>query len=286
MRFSTIYDYNYHQRVQVIECACAVCADTCARVFRKCAHFVAAYALAHTFACTSVSVLELSVSVSWFLWAHLSVLPTSLHAFMCVWCTVCVCVCAQSLNLLHLCLLKYIYMKRQLTFLSCLKPWRCDILLTVAGDILPHFPLYDCITPLLSPLIPPSNHSPASSPPTPLSFFLFSPLPPPQYIPSPPRLNVSRGGGRDERKGKKISMSATFWERDTSRKRRDIQRETGNREWQLRGGRSVVGLGRVLKLFCLPWSAPSQAGNHIWLPVMAVLPWSPRYMEDFNNSSC
>lgn len=48
-------------------------------------------------------------------------------------------------------------MKRRLTFLFRLKPRRADILLTVAGDILPLLPREDYITPLLSPLISLSN---------------------------------------------------------------------------------------------------------------------------------
>lgn len=48
-------------------------------------------------------------------------------------------------------------MKRRLTFLFRLKPRRRDILLTVAGDILPLLPQEDYITPLLSPLISLSN---------------------------------------------------------------------------------------------------------------------------------
>lgn len=70
-------------------------------------------------------------------------------------CGACPCAyaCMWSLNLLHLCLVECIYMKRRLTFLFRLKPRRPDILLTVAGDILPLLPQEDYITPLLSPLI-------------------------------------------------------------------------------------------------------------------------------------
>ncbi len=138
MRFSTTYDYNYHQRVQAVECACNVCANVC---MLETVHILMLPTRLHMHLhAYQWMCLNCPLGLR-FLWAHPLTLPTSLHAFMCVWLlTRYVCVCAQSLNLPHLCLLQYIYMKRQLTFLSCLKLCCCDILLTVAGDILPHFP--------------------------------------------------------------------------------------------------------------------------------------------------
>lgn len=47
-------------------------------------------------------------------------------------------VCSEYIT--HLFMLKYIHTEPQLTFLPCLKAQHCDILLTLAGDILPHFP--------------------------------------------------------------------------------------------------------------------------------------------------
>lgn len=129
---------------------------------------------------------------------------------------VCVCACARSLNLLHLCLLKYIYMKRQLTFLSCLKPCRPDILLTVAGDILPHFPQEDYIISLLSPLISLSNQSCSfllcCTPSTSFSssiyprFFLPDCIHPSNYTKEDRRPQ----GKKKEQKSNKTLMPATF----------------------------------------------------------------------------
>ena len=154
MRFSTTHDYNCHQRAKVIECVHAVQTRAC--VLKHVHNLLQPTRwhlcfCAHLCVCVCVCVLKLSVYISSFFFfffmcssVYFTYKPTlPLCAYGCSHC-VCVCVCAcvheLSLNLPHLCLLKYIYMKRQLTFLSCLKPWRGDILLTVAGDILPHFP--------------------------------------------------------------------------------------------------------------------------------------------------
>lgn len=123
---------------------------------------------------------------------------------------VCVCpharVCVQNPNLLDLCLLKYIYMKRQLTFLSCLKPRHPDILLTVAGDILPHFPQEDYITPLLSPLISLSNRSPSflvRSTPNPHFFSSMHCKASPSYLTlSATVITLKRTGGQKIKKKK------------------------------------------------------------------------------------
>lgn len=102
----------------------------------------------------------------------------------CVHACPCAYACVWSINILHLCSAKCIYMNRRLTFLFRLKPRRPDILLTVAGDILPLLPQEDYITPLLSPLI--SLSSILFIPPLlcPLPSFLFniSPLFPPVVI--------------------------------------------------------------------------------------------------------
>lgn len=140
MRFSTACDYNYHQRESATECArAATCAFPRARlhsgVYVRC----------------SRRALLLRARLSTFCPRTFMRLPRACvraqHAYVCVW----------SLNLLHLCTAECIYMKRRLTFLFRLKPRRPDILLTVAGDILPLLPQEDYITPLLSPLISLSN---------------------------------------------------------------------------------------------------------------------------------
>lgn len=119
------------------------------------------------------------------LWALLSSAFVSLCCSrdvtcVCVRARTCPCayVCLWSLNLLHLCSVKCIYMKRRLTFLFLLKPRRPDILLTVAGDILALVPQEDYITPLLSPLISLSNilFIPPLLCPIPFLLFNASPL--------------------------------------------------------------------------------------------------------------
>lgn len=147
MRFSTACDYNYHQRESATECErAATCAFPRAHpralhsgvYIRYSCRVLPVRARLSTF-CTFMRLLRVRRRVRARVHAQ--------HAYVCVW----------SLNLLHLCSAECIYMKRRLTFLFRLKPRRPDILLTVAGDILPLLPQEDYITPLLSPLISLSN---------------------------------------------------------------------------------------------------------------------------------
>lgn len=118
----------------------------------------------HVSACTFTAfglhshVYMFTTVVFWALLGTFAAQPSTLYA---AHVTLRTCPCAYawvwSLNLLLLCSVKCIYMKRRLTFPFRLKPWRPDILLTVAADILPLFPQEDYITPLLSPLISLSN---------------------------------------------------------------------------------------------------------------------------------
>lgn len=128
--------------------------------------------------------------------------------------TVCVRADTRGLNRLHLHLLKCIHMKHRLTFHSHLKPWLPDILLSVAGDILPLFPLEDYIIPLLSPLISLSNKS--------SSFLLWS-TPAPLFscsiycIPFPSYLVVSTTA---------ITLKATGTVRNRGRNKRAVRSGT------------------------------------------------------------
>lgn len=230
--------------MQVIECVCSVCAGACMCLFRN------VHTRCFLRSCVYFCLFAFLVFIS-------CVLEPQACGVLCVygftWC-VCVCpharVCVQNPNLLDLCLLKYIYMKRQLTFLSCLKPRHPDILLTVAGDILPHFPQENYITPLLSPLISLSNRS---------SSFLVRPTPNPHFSSSvyckasPSYLTVSatvitlkRRGGQKKKKFKKkkkaeynkISMSATCLRRDKAKHWFE--------RWHMKQGRGVVCLGMML----------------------------------------
>lgn len=118
----------------------------------------------HVSACTFTAfglhshVYMFTTVALWALFGTFAAQPLHLYA---AHVTLCTCPCAYawvwSLNLLLLCSVKCIYMKRRLTFPFRLKPWRPDILLTVAADILPLFPQENYITPLLSPLISLSN---------------------------------------------------------------------------------------------------------------------------------
>lgn len=145
MRFSTACDYNYHQREPATERERAA---TCAlpRAHPRGLHSCVCIRY-------SCRALPLRARLSTFcprtfMWPpRARPRVRAQHA----------CVCVRSLNLLHLCSAECIYMKRRLTFLFRLKPRRPDILLTVAGDILPLLPREDYITPLLSPLISLSN---------------------------------------------------------------------------------------------------------------------------------
>lgn len=144
MRFSTECDYNDHQRETVAECEQAACArfrvhissfwPTFSRIYVHYSRFMGSF-------------LALFAAQPSYLYAAHVTLRTCPRAYAWVW----------SLNLLLLCSVECIYMKRRLTFPFRLKPWRPDILLTVAADILPLFPQEDYITPLLSPLISLSN---------------------------------------------------------------------------------------------------------------------------------
>lgn len=170
MRFSTECDYNYHQRETVAKCELAACA---------CFH-VHIYRLWPTFSCIRLlqsflrALLSTFASQPSYLYAARVILRACMHVCTCP----CAYACTWTLNLLHLCSVKCIYMKRRLTFLFRLKPQRADILLTVAGDILPLLPQEDYITPLLSPLISFSNilFIPPPLCPIPLLLFNISPL--------------------------------------------------------------------------------------------------------------
>lgn len=161
MRFSTECDYNDLQRETVAECEHAACArfrvhiysfwPTFSRIYVHYRRFMGSF---WHFCCTAFVPLCCSCDAA--------------HVPMCI---------VWSLNLLLLCSVKCIYMKRRLTFPFRLKPWRPDILLTVAADILPLFP-QDYISPLLSPLISLSNilFLPPLICSTPLLRFNISPL--------------------------------------------------------------------------------------------------------------
>lgn len=225
MRFSTERDYNYHQRETVAECEHAACAHFHMHIYRLWPTFSRIRLLQSFYELFCLLFLRNLCTFMLLMWR--CVCGACPCAYACVW----------SLNLLHLCLVECIYMKRRLTFLFRLKPRRPDILLTVAGDILPLLPQEDYITPLLSPLISLSTllFIPPLLCPIPLLLFNISPLFPTVVI----TLKRQRGTKtlRWEQKHIRITCVRHFLEKDRIREEmsraKQGLRETTFQSWCL-----------------------------------------------------
>lgn len=121
-----------------------------------------------------------------------------------------------------------------------------------------------------------------------LLLFNISPSPSFLYLPvSTTVITLKRTRGEGTKRAGSSQCQLLF-ETDTQRGRGDVQRETGNWEWQREKtsretGKRFGGVGEDFEALQLDVGRSLPSRQSLPAAVMAESPRSPRYMEDFDN---